>query len=219
MKVSDYQKLYDILESVDIDETDKAAYCICYVLGKKPNKVDNYSKARFNYNWVRTQYKLQFAQKPLLFGKKPNTDATKITYGQFAEIMHWTKGGIIEQMHMIHATMLNTPNHKLQADKSLKTNVRKVLPYVLEFMQSFDALLSRYKKLFTPDKVAGDDGKHDKPHPFVEQYGWIFSATRLADHNRIKLDEAYRLPIVQALNDLSFLKSLSQFEEQQAHGK
>lgn len=211
MKVSDYQKLYDILESVDVDETDKAAYCICYVLGYKPEKVDKFSSRQFNRNWVKAQYRIQYAAKPLLFNRI-NTDATKITFGQFIEVMHWMKSGVIESAHLIYATMRNTKNHKQAADKALKTNVRKVLPNVLEFMQSFDALLKRYSKLFE-QPVHDPEAKPEPPHPFIERFGWQYAAIRLKDLHGFKLHDAYNLGVIEALNNLSMLKSQQQYEE------
>jgi aryl carrier-like protein len=53
-------------------------------------------------------------------------------------------------------------------------------------------------------------------------YGWIYQATLIAEHEKIKLDEVYDLPTLQALNDLSYLKSKQAFDSEQmkkAYGK
>ena len=41
----------------------------------------------------------------------------------------------------------------------------------------------------------------------MQQYGWIYQATLLADHERIKLEEVYQLTTITALNGLAYIKS------------
>lgn len=56
----------------------------------------------------------------------------------------------------------------------------------------------------------------------MRQYGWIYQATLIAEHEKIKLMEVYELPAIQALNDLSYLKAKNAFDTDQmkkAHGK
>jgi hypothetical protein len=47
---------------------------------------------------------------------------------------------------------------------------------------------------------------------FMSQFGWIYNATIVADHERITLDETFNLPTIQFLNDLAFLKAKSDHE-------
>jgi hypothetical protein len=56
----------------------------------------------------------------------------------------------------------------------------------------------------------------------MQQYGWIYQASLIADHEKIKLMDVYDLPTIQALNDLSYIKSKNAHDlEQQkkAYGK
>jgi hypothetical protein len=46
-------------------------------------------------------------------------------------------------------------------------------------------------------------------------YGWIYQATLIADHEKIKLEDVYNLPTLQALNDLAYLKSKNAYESEQ----
>jgi len=50
---------------------------------------------------------------------------------------------------------------------------------------------------------------------FSKHYGWIYSATAVADHERITLDQAFELPLIQFLNDLAYLKMKRKVEEAQ----
>jgi hypothetical protein len=49
----------------------------------------------------------------------------------------------------------------------------------------------------------------------MQRYGWIYQATIIADHERIKLSEVYELPTIQALNNLSYLKAKNAFDTDQ----
>lgn len=70
----------------------------------------------------------------------------------------------------------------------------------------------------------GDDGRggRDAGQGFMQRYGWIYQATLIAEHERIKLDDVYNLPTIQALNDLAYLKSKASADREkikQAYGK
>jgi hypothetical protein len=69
-----------------------------------------------------------------------------------------------------------------------------------------------------------DDGRagRDNGSGFMQRFGWIYQATLIAEHERIKLSEVYELPTIQALNDLSYLKSKNAHDREQIkkiHGK
>jgi hypothetical protein len=50
---------------------------------------------------------------------------------------------------------------------------------------------------------------------FNKQYGWIYSATQVAQHEGLGLDRAYDLPVRQAFNDLLYLKAKGKYEMEQ----
>lgn len=50
---------------------------------------------------------------------------------------------------------------------------------------------------------------------FSKHYGWIYSATVVADHERISLDEAFELPVIQFLNALAYMKMKGKVEQAQ----
>jgi hypothetical protein len=56
----------------------------------------------------------------------------------------------------------------------------------------------------------------------MRQYGWIYQASLIADHEKIKLADVYDIPTIQALNDLSYIKSKNAHDLEQhkkAYGK
>jgi hypothetical protein len=50
---------------------------------------------------------------------------------------------------------------------------------------------------------------------FIRDFGWQYSTKVVADHENIKVDEAYELNIIQYLNTLSYLKAKSDYDNEQ----
>ena len=76
----------------------------------------------------------------------------------------------------------------------------------------------QYKGLFgTADKELDDEPKSAKTieDEFQDNFGWVYNAVQVAELERITLDEVYNLPVVQFLNNLSYLKQRSQVDEYQ----
>jgi hypothetical protein len=56
----------------------------------------------------------------------------------------------------------------------------------------------------------------------MQRFGWIYQATIIAEHERIKLEDVYEMSTLQALNDLSYIKSKNAHDREQmkqAYGK
>ena len=66
------------------------------------------------------------------------------------------------------------------------------------------------------DEGEGDDARADRngASGFMAQYGWIYQATIVAEHQRIELDRAYVMPTVAFLNALAYLKAKGEHERQ-----
>jgi hypothetical protein len=66
------------------------------------------------------------------------------------------------------------------------------------------------------DESGNDDrGSRDNDRGFMSVYGWIYQATLIAEHEKIKLEEVYNLPTLQVLNDLAYLKSKNAYDSEQ----
>ena len=144
------------------------------------------------------------------------TDATKITLGQFIECQHWLKSDAIAALDLVAASLLlKRGNHKADAIRMKQRPFNQVLPKVMQFIESMNGMISNYKGLFeVTEKVEGEE--EEKLHPFIDRYGWIYSAKELAAYECITLEQAYTLPIIQAFNGLSYLKAKQSFDKAQA---
>lgn len=148
-----------------------------------------------------------------LLSLKLEVDASKITLGQFIECQHWLKSDPILNIHLIAASILKKrKEHKKDADKILKVDIKKVHDKVYQFIESFKDLIESYAGLFEQEEVE----EPKKKHVFPERYGWMYSTKEVADYEGIKLNDAYDINIIQALNAMSYLKSKASYEKWQS---
>ena len=214
MTLQQYQRIAGFYNQSD-DEITQVALIVCDIFNFTHDEVDNMQPAKFiKYSNKVTKRFKKLGKKPLFGRLKLQTDAKKITLGQFIEVQHFLKQGEIDAMHLVTASIWNDLRpHDIKADILLKKHIRLILADYTAFLQSFAELLQGYKGLFESDEVIEDEGKMEKPHPFLEQYGWIYSAKEVAQHEGITLDKAFELPILQAFNALAYLKSEQSYQK------
>jgi hypothetical protein len=213
MTLKQYQRIAGFYNQSD-DEITQVALIVCDMFNLSHEEVDNIQPKEFiKYsNKVTKQFK-KLGKKPYLGRLKLETDAKKITLGQFIEVQHFLKQGEIDAIHLVTASIwADLRQHDVKADLLLKKHIRLILADYTAFLQSFAELLQGYKGLFESEEVE-EDGKMEKPHPFIEQYGWIYSAKEVAQHEGITLDKAFDLPILQAFNALAYLKSEQSYQK------
>ena len=213
-----YQYINEINES-EMDQVDKMLFSMAFLVGKTEQEFDKINK--FKFAQLQRQLKNRFEQLNMQ-GKeveriknfKFNFDIRKVTLGQFIEVQHFYKSNYVNNLHLIAASFSTCKDltHVERADKILKMPMLPVLNNVKKFLEVIKKLSEEYKGLFGIE----DDMEQEELKPltngFNEQYGWIYSAQKIAEFERIKLDEAYDLPIIQAFNDLAFLKAHQEYE-------
>lgn len=214
MNLAQYQRIASFYQQ-ETNEIVQVALIVCDMWGLTYDEVDNMKPAKFiKYsNKVTKEFK-KLNTKPYFGRIKLQTDAYKITFGQFIEVQHFLNQGEIDGMHLVCASIWgDNREHKIKAKLLLKKDIRHILTDYTKFLQSFADLLQSYKGLFESEEVPEEDGKMEKPHPFIDQYGWIYSAREVAQYEGIKLDDAYNLPIIQAFNALAYLKSEQSYQK------
>jgi hypothetical protein len=217
MKLWQYQKLAKYWDS-DNDEVTQVALIVCELYGFTYNQVDNMPPKTFlKYSKRVNKMFNGIDRKPLLSFMYLETNAFQITLGQFIEVQHFIKIGEVENMHLISSSLWrDNRQHHIKAEILKNKNVKYILHDFTKFLISFAELLDSYKGLFETEVEIDEDEeeiKSEKPHPFIDQYGWIFSAKQVAEHEGITLDKAFELPVIQAFNALAYLKSFQSYQK------
>jgi len=70
--------------------------------------------------------------------------------------------------------------------------------------------------------MADDDDSEDEQTAsrdtvsgFMQRFGWIYQATIVAEHEKIRLEQVYEMMTIQFLNDLSYLKAKAEYDKEQ----
>lgn len=229
MTLKEYQGLARAYSHSD-DEVVQIALAVCEVYGFTHDEVDNMKPPEFlSYTKQLTRLSNRIIRRPWYFPRILITEAEKINLGQFIEVQHWLKMGEVDSLPLIAASLIRWhwvrgDKHKRNAELMLKINVRWVLHDTKAFLASFQELLDSYAGLFEKPELRGDETDEQieamekekalEVHPFIDQYGWIYSAKKVAEYEGITLEQAYNLPVVQAFNDLAYLKSEQDYLKQ-----
>ena len=216
MTLAEYQRIAGFWNSEN-DEVTQIALIVCDLYGYTYDEVNNMAPRKF----LKLSKKVERSfvgidAKPWYSMIDLNVDAFSITLGQFIEVQHFLKLGEIDSMHLVAASIWEDKReHKLKAEILLNKNIRYVLKDISTFLLSFAQLLNSYSGLFETEERSDEEeeAKVEKPHPFIEQYGWIYSAKQIAEHEGITLDKAFELPILQAFNTLAYLKSYQSYQK------
>ena len=209
MTVAQFQKIQELTEGIT-DDVELLAFTVCVAFDKTVEQVDNMSRKEFMKYVNRLTKELNPKEDNEI---QFTTDASAITFGQFIECQHWMKTNWKGSLSLIAASILvNRSDHKQDVIWINSLPLSKVLHHVTKFNQSMVELVKSYSGLFEIDET-DEDVEKDKQHHFIERYGWIYSATQVAAHEGIVLDKVYDLPIIQALNDMSYLKSEQKYDE------
>lgn len=209
MTVEQYQRIYEISVTTP-DTIERVAWMICEIYGFLPNEVDDMAKESFVKFSERLNSEIKTDDR-WYNTVHIETEAKAITFGQFIETSFWLKNGVIESMQLVSASLLRkwTGNHYDATHYILQQPIWAIYDQVGVYVQSLGELVKSYGGLFGTE----DEGEQEKPHIFIEQYGWLYSAKQVADYEGIPLDKAYDLPVIQALNDLSYLKAKQVFDK------
>lgn len=210
MTVEQYQKIYEISVTTP-DTVERVAWIICQVFGKTAEQVDNMSQVDFLQYTNRLNKQIQTKDRWYNWAHL-ETDASKITFGQFIETSYWLKSYPTEVMHLVAASLLRkwTKSHYDATLYILNLEIWHIHDQFNAYVESLNNLIKSYSGLFG---LLDQQEETEKPHAFIEKYGWLFSAKQVADYEGIPLDKVYDLPVIQALNDLSYLKAKQNFDK------
>jgi len=221
MTLQQYQICYSINNAIT-DDIERMAMIICELWNKSPNEVDNLTKKQFTKYCYKIEkiFKKGF-DKPFYSFHKLETNATKLTFGQFIEMQHWLKKSPIDNLHFVAATISKSKKeHSIKANYFLNHNAKYCVNNCLALIESLNVLVSKFKGLFElPENNSEDLQEFDKQkklnkHPFIEIDGWTYAAREVGEWLGLNVHQAYELGIMEALNTLSTLKRKQDYDKQ-----
>lgn len=211
------------INKLDLPDLDKVLHTTCIVYNKTEYQIDNEKpvKAVKMINKMQSVFEIPFYPKAVnRLGKYIiNYEVSRITFGQYVTLSFYITKGPSKNAHYILATMAEvwlrkytTKRHKKKSGYFLNQPVELVIGALNAIQQSYERFNQNFQSLFGIDPNVSGNVENEE---FNKRYGWIYSATQVAAHEGISLDEAYGLPVIQAFNDLIFLKDKGKYELEQ----
>ncbi len=208
MTVEKYIRLAGVFDPQG-DKVEMIAILICELFDKTEDEVDNLTKKQFIKLSGKVGDEMKSATVKPLSPILEFAAFDKINFGHFVDTMHFMKMGEIDSIpHIACSIWDNKLPYKDKLSQIMQMEAYEVIPFVTEYMEAFAQLIESYPVLFAPVE------EDEKKSVFIENFGWIFAAKRIAEHQIITLDQAFELPVVQALNALAYLKSEQEYLEE-----
>lgn len=218
-----FQQVDEINNRKGISDIDRLLFTTCVVFNLTEYQLDNtpLKQAQKLIDKVSEIFSSEFNPPPQKkIGKyKMNYDPAKLTFGQYIDLSFFLQSKPIQTAHYVLASMADkdAEKHKQRAEYFLYQPIRKVVGSIALFIERFVVFNNEYKDLFGLDsEVTGQEAKVDF---FNKRYGWLYSASQIAEYERISLEQALSLPIRQAFSGLGFLKAKAKYDHEQLKRK
>lgn len=216
-----FQQL-DEINNRNLSDIDRVLFSTCVVFDKTEYELDNMEPGEVLKLTTSLTKIFEKQINPAPFNKIGkyfiNYDISKITFGQYMELAFFLLHPV-QNAHYILATLSNqwlrnnkTSDHRKKANYFLGQSIVKVMGTLKQIIENYVAFNNEYKYLFGLNAEVNGDVQDNI---FNKRYGWIYSASQVAEYERITLDETFGLPIRQALNDLTYLKAKAKYEFEQ----
>lgn len=204
-------------------EIDKVLFSACVVFDMTEYEMDNAEPEKVVKMMAKMQSIFETPFNPKAYAKIGkyfiNYDISKMTFGQYIELAFFLQQKPAQIAHYVLATISNqrwrkhtARDHRRKSNYFLEQPVDKVMGALNRITESFQEFNKGYKALFGVDPGVSGDVSQDE---FNKRYGWIYSATQVAQHEGISLDDAFALPVRQAFNALIYLKAKAKYEVEQ----
>lgn len=210
----------DAWNSMPYDEIERMLHVVTEVYGMTEQQLDA-TRPRRVEKMIRKTAAIFSAPMPELRPERIGPyiiiyDISQATLGQYIEVEYFRFGQLWDA-HRLLSSMSHYDNEPYRADGHpnrseffLHCPAAEVIGARAGILEAFERFNREYRSLFGLSEGTASEGA--KGDPFNRKYGWIYSASQVAEYERITLNDAYGLPVRQAFNDLAYLKERGAYE-------
>jgi len=213
-----YKAIDAISADKSLSDIDRTLYCICALYDYAPEELDkeNPLKVIRMVKKLEKIFKFKISAPTIIGIYKINYDISSITFGQYIELSYFFQFNAVDKSNYILASCAKTffkRSHSKIAAYFSNSHVGKITGAMGKIRTGYLALNKEFGALFGLDEeVHPEANSNSFMTQFNNRYGWIYSAEAVAMYERISVEEAYKLPVKQALNDLVYLKAKQKYE-------
>jgi hypothetical protein len=213
-----YKVIDAITSDKSLSEIDKTLYCICTVYDYTPEELDKEDPMKVVKMAAKMEkiFKFKISAPAIIGIYKINYNISSITFGQYIELSYFFQFNAIDKANYIIASTARTlfkRSHLRIAEYFNKKRIGVVSGAMARIRSGYLALNKEFGSLFGLDEeVHPEVSRESFMTYFNNRYGWLYSAEVVAAYERISVEQAYKLPVKQALNDLVYLKAKQKYE-------
>lgn len=216
---------------MDINDYDKSIMFIKTLTKKSEDEIKKISSNKFNslcnsilmsFNSLANTINNNKIKTKIKINNKwyyINCDISKLDAGRYVEVATFG-ADLINNLHKIMATIAVPMKWTLKGLKRIEYDASKhedISNDMLnaDFINSYSAcilLIDSLKKLNSKFEALfgnSEDQENEKEivtDNFQKHFGWIYNAKIVSEFENISLDNVWKLPVIQFLNDLTYLK-------------
>ena len=174
MTLGQFQEIYKISRS-DIDEEDKMTEMVAAMTGRTPNEVDSLSIPEFNQLAAQVKEALSkplpdAKATPVIIGHGITYEPAKLNRGQYVTLNHFLKGDVLENAHLILASVSYNPKtkqhepdrHNEIAEALQSAPLEQVVAACLFFCQVFETSIKGLGSYLGKELTRGMRSHHDR---------------------------------------------------------
>lgn len=215
-----FQQIEAYNGDANLSELDKILFSVCSVFNLTEYQLDQAGAivAGKLAKQVQRIFEKEFQPHPYKrIGKYLiSYDPSALSFGQYVELMFFLQAPM-KNAHYVLASISSSrfrkSDHRTKAAYFLHQPITKITGSLKLFLERFTSFNNEYKGLFGLDEqVHGEQAQHD---PFNQRWGWTWSAKVIADHHNITLNQAFEMPIREALGVLALLKAKDKYDADQ----
>lgn len=213
-----YKAVDAITSDTSLSEIDKTLYCICAVYDYAPEQLDKEDPLKVIKMAAKLEkiFKFKISAPSVIGIYKINYDISSITFGQYIELSYFFQFNAIDKSNYIIASVAKSfikRSHSKIADHFSNKHIGVISGAMAKIRAGYVALNKEFGALFGLDEeVHPEVNKDSFMNKFNNRYGWIYSAHAVAKSIGKSVEDVYRMPVKEALNELVYMKDLQKYE-------
>lgn len=230
LTIKQFQQINHI-NKLEVNDNDKSILFIKLITEKTDEQIEKMSMNKFNrlcfkilksFNDIHSNLNKAKHKKIIRIKNRfywINYDISKLDAGRYVETATFGVD-LLDNLHKLMATMVvpmkwswkglkhieyDAMKHEQIAEDMLQADFKNSYYSCVSFLSSFKNLNSRYEVLFG-SKDEDSDESEVSVDEFQKSFGWIYNAKLVSEFENISLDAVWKLPVLQFLNDLTYIK-------------
>lgn len=222
--VEQYQLINKIHQDKKADDVEKTSRVIGVIYRLTEKQIDALPLATFKMYMAQaatlTELPKTFKVPKRIGIRRMMFNPEDLRFAQFMEVQHFLSD-MIGNLHLIAASISRpligknkSEHHKKVSESFTGSNFIKVFGAVSYFCEQLKAFNKKFR--LSDEEESEEDEENPRPSredPFIKNYGWLYAATTVRDHEGIPLYKVYDMLVLEVLSAIDYLKNYEVYQK------